>query len=316
MSSSLRIVFMGTPQFAVAPFKALLETNHKIVAVYTQPPKPAGRGYEVVRSPVHELAIVHHIPVHTPSTLKTEEELAKFTSLQADIAIVVAYGMLLPKTFLETPPLGCLNIHASLLPRWRGAAPIQRCIMAGDTTSGITLMKMDEGMDTGPILAMESIPLSLKVTSGELFQTLSPLGAQSLINHLTSYAAGHLIPTPQPTTGVTLAKKITKEEALLDFHQPAITLERKVRALNPFPGAYFYHKGVRIKVAMADVVEKSVTTESPGTIISSHLEIACAEGVLQPKVLQRPGGKMLDIDAFLNGFNFQVGDMVNDGATI
>ncbi|MEI8320507.1 MAG: methionyl-tRNA formyltransferase [Alphaproteobacteria bacterium] len=309
-----RIIFMGTPQFSVAPLKALLENAYHVVAVYTQPPRPAGRGYDVVPSPVHEFAKQHHIPVYTPDTLKTAEELAKFQDLKPDLAIVVAYGMILSRAFLEIPVLGCLNIHASLLPQWRGAAPIQRCIMAGDKESGVALMKMDEGVDTGPVIAMAPLSLSPHMTSGKLFELLADLGARTLIKYLPDYMSGNLKPMPQSAAGSIIAKKIKKEEAQLDFKESAVALERKIRGLNPFPGAYFNYHNMRIKVLEATLTPGPLAAS--GTIVDEQFGVACGEGVLYPKILQKPGGKVLPIETFLNGFSFNVGDRLNDPAAL
>lgn len=317
-TNALNIVFMGTPQFAVPALKALLQTSHNVVAVYTQAPKPSGRGYTQLRSPIHTLAEQHHIPVYTPTTLNDPEEHARFQALSPDIAVVVAYGMLLPKVFLDTPKWGCINVHGSLLPRWRGAAPIQRAIMAGDNVSGVTLMKMDIGLDTGPVIAMESFDLPHDITSGILFDTFAQLGATTLTKHLNAYIAGDLPPTSQSTKGVTMAQKITKEEALLDFSNPAILLVRKIRGLFPSPGAYLYYKGVRLKIGDAVTAPNhpDVTTLTAGTIVDDLFGIQCGEGVLYPTQLQKPGGKMLDIKTFLNGFSINVGDQVNDSTAI
>lgn len=296
-----RVAFMGTPEFATEALKALLEAKYNVVAVYSQPPRPVGRGYKVQPSPVHALADLHHIPVYTPTSLRAEETQKQWKALDLDVAIVAAYGLILPKAILEAPRWGCVNIHASLLPHWRGAAPIQRAILAGDQESGITLMKMDEGLDTGDILLMEKTLITPTTTSSQLHDTLSNLGAEALLKTLPSYLSGKLHPVPQPQTGVTYADKLSKTEGAIDWSLPATTLERKIRALNPWPGTWFTLGDDRIKVLDAMVVP-STTSVQPGTILDDKLTIACGENALKLLIVQKPGKAPLEAQAFLRGY--------------
>jgi methionyl-tRNA formyltransferase len=297
----IRIAFMGTPHFAVQALKDLLETHYTVVAVYTQPPRPVGRGYKVSPTPVHELAEIHNIPVFTPLSLKTEEAQTQWESLDLDVAIVAAYGLILPKAILEAPRWGCLNIHASLLPRWRGAAPIQRAILEGDTQTGITIMKMDEGLDTGDVLLMKTIPISNITTTTQLQESLSHRGAEALLEALPAYLSGKLQPIPQPQEGITYAEKLSKSEGQLDWSLPAAFLERKIRALNPWPGTWFDIGDDRIKVLEATVVSLPFP-QPPGTILDNHFTIACGEQALRPLLVQKVGKVPLLVDDFLRGY--------------
>jgi methionyl-tRNA formyltransferase len=299
-SSSPRIAFMGTPEFAASILKALLDASYSLVAVYTQPPRQRGRGYKLTPSPVQDLGTTYKIPLFTPSSLKTEEAQTQWKSLNLDLAIVAAYGLLLPPAILGAPRLGCLNIHASLLPRWRGAAPIQRAILAGDKETGITLMKMDEGLDTGGMIAMEKIPLDTTMTTPRLLETLTSLSIELLLKTLPLYLSGKITPLPQPQEGVTYASKLAKEEGLLDWALPALVLERKVRALNPWPGTWFKVGEDRIKVLEA-VVLPTHTEAPPGTILDNQLTIACGEGALRPLRVQKVGKSPLPVADFLRG---------------
>lgn len=296
-----RLAFMGTPDFAVHALKALLEAHYHIVAVYTQPPRPMGRGYKVTPSPVQELATSLNLPVFTPVSLKTEEAQSQWKDLNLDIAVVAAYGLILPKKILEAPRWGSINIHASLLPRWRGAAPIQRAILAGDTETGITIMKMDEGLDTGDVLFMKKIPLDNTVTTPLLQESLAHLGAEALLEALPLYLSKKLQPIPQSQEGVTYAQKLEKEEGLLEWHLPASFLERKVRALNPWPGTWFLIGNDRIKVLKAQVVPLH-SSHPPGTILDDQLTIACGEEALRPLWVQKVGKSPLPADEFLRGY--------------
>lgn len=300
-SSSLRIAFMGTPDFSATILKALLEASYPIVAVYTQPPRQSGRGYKLTPSPVQDLAVAHTIPVFSPSSLKTEETQKEWQSLNLDIAIVAAYGLLLPSAILKAPRLGCINVHASLLPRWRGAAPIQRAILAGDKETGITLMKMDKGLDTGDVIALEQIPIDSSMTTPRLLEILTSLGADLLLKTLPLYLSGKIQPIPQPQEGVTYASKLTKEEGLLDWVLPAPLLERKVRALNPWPGTWFEVGQDRIKVLEA-VALPGDKTHSPGMILDNKLSIACGEGIFRPLRVQKVGKSALSVAEFLRGY--------------
>ena len=292
----MRIAFMGTPDFAVPSLLALAEAGHDIVAVYSQPPRPAGRGQKERPSPVQAVAEQHGWPVHTPSTLKNEDEQVAFRALALDVAVVVAYGLILPKAVLEAPLCGCLNVHASLLPRWRGAAPIQRAILAGDATSGVTIMVMDEGLDTGAMLLQESVPITAETTGESLHDELAALGGQLIVKALQG---GHGTSEEQPEEGVTYADKLRREEARLDWQRDAAELERQVRAFFPWPGAYFESGGERIKVLAAEMTADS---GPPGEVLDDNLTVACAQGALRPLRVQRAGKAPMDTAALLRGF--------------
>ncbi len=296
----MRIVYMGTPDFAVPALRRLIEAGHQIMAVYTQPPRPAGRGQRAQPSPVHEEAARHGIPVRTPASLRNEAAQREFASLGADVAVVAAYGLILPKAVLAAPRHGCINIHASLLPRWRGAAPIQRAILAGDAESGVTIMQMDEGLDTGPILLQARVPIGLRTTAQALHDSLAVLGGESIVEALRLLSEGKLAARPQPE-GATYAAKLTREEGRLDWRRPAAALERQVRAFTPWPGAWFEHEGERFKVLDARVVAKETNAE-PGTVLDRALAVACGEGALAIMRLQRAGKAAVDAAAFLRGY--------------
>ena len=297
----LTLVFMGTPAFAVPTLDALCASGHSIAAVYTQPPRAAERGRKVRPTPVAVRAKAAGIEVRTPSSLKPEEAQTVFAALDADLAVTVAYGLILPSAVLAAPRMGCINAHASLLPRWRGAAPIQRAIMAGDGETGVTIMRMDEGLDTGPILMAERVPIGPETTGGALHDRLAALSARLVVGAIEALAAGTLGETPQPSEGATYAAKLEKHEAAIDWRAPAVHLERTVRALAPRPGAWFSHDGERIKVLAAERVA-GATDAPPGTIIDDALTFACGDGVaLRPTRLQRAGKAAMDRDAFLRG---------------
>jgi methionyl-tRNA formyltransferase len=280
----MRIIFMGTPEFAVPALVALVGAGHEVVTAYTQPPRPGGRrGRELTPSPVQREAEARGIAVRHPVSLKGADEQAAFAALEADVAVVAAYGLILPQAVLDAPTLGCLNIHASILPRWRGAAPIQRAILAGDPTTGVTIMQMEAGLDTGPMLATLRTLIERK-TAGELTNELAERGAQLLVGTLRDLK--HHRAVQQPENGVTYASKIDKAETRLDFAQDAIDVERQVRAFAPTPGAWFEFDGERYKVLAADVVEGSGT---PGTVLDDRLSIACGSGALRPVTVQRAG---------------------------
>lgn len=304
----LKVVFMGTPAFSVPTLEALYASPYEVVAVYCQPPRPKGRGYKEELSPVHQKAEELGIPVFTPKTLRNETAQLEFKALKPDLAIVVAYGLILPKAILDIPSLGCINIHASLLPRWRGAAPLQRAIMAGDDQTGITIMKMDEGLDTGPMLSIGSLPLTLETTTLTLQKELSLMGASLLLETLPSYIEGHLQPLPQPETGITYADKLSKEESQWDWQQPAEVLLRQLRALHPWPGVYFDHAGVPIKVREALLCPDQ--QGMPGQVLDEQLTIACGKGAIRLMSLQRPGGKWLSSQEFLNGYSLPKGTLL------
>lgn len=296
----MRIVFMGTPTFAASALQRILNEGFDVVAVYTQPPKPVGRGYEVTKSATHILADAYNIPVYTPTSLRTSEAQHDLIALKPDICVVAAYGFILPKVVLDIPPMGCVNIHASLLPRWRGAAPIQHALLAGDQETGITLMKMDIGMDTGDMLHQRSIPITFVSTSEQLFDQLADLGAEMIVDYL--HAPHSYTPTPQPTDGVTMAPKIEKSMARLDWSKPAQELERQLRALTPWPGVTTQYADTPLKIGGLQVIEAS-HNHLPGTILNDDLHIACGQNTtLAITSLQRPGGKMLETSEFLKGF--------------
>jgi len=309
MIRPLDLIFMGTPDFAATILAVLIASGHRLRAVYSQPPRPAGRGHRLQPSPVQILAERHGISVRCPQNLRDAEVQSEFAAVNADAAVVAAYGLILPPAILTAPLFGCLNIHASLLPRWRGAAPVQRAILAGDETTGITIMQMDEGLDTGPILLREAIAIGAKANSGELTALLAQRGAALTIAALDAAAAGNLRPQPQPQEGVVYAKKLRREEALLDWRRDAPALERQVRAFDPWPGAAFTARGERIRVVAADAVA-SLTPTEPGTVLSDRLTIACGAGALQPLRLQRPGRSAQDADEFLRGFPIPPGTIL------
>ena len=300
---SLRIVFMGTPDFSVPILNALIGQGHEIVAVYSQPPRPAGRrGLELTPSPVHRNAEQFGIEVRTPKSLKDPEEQQAFIDLQADVAIVVAYGLILPKAILEGTRLGCYNGHASLLPRWRGAAPIQRAIMAGDLETGIMIMKMDEGLDTGPVAMVEKINITADMTAGELHDQLSIAGADLMVRAMAALERDSLTLTPQSEEGITYASKITKVETRIDWSQPAIDVHNRIRGLAPFPGTW-------CEIEIGDDLERVKLLRSvlatgvgaPGTVLDEDLRIACGEGAVRLRSLQRAGGKVMDATEFQRG---------------
>ncbi|MCY4408743.1 MAG: methionyl-tRNA formyltransferase [Rhodospirillaceae bacterium] len=297
----LRLVFMGTPAFAVPTLDALCASGHSIAAVYTQPPRAAERGRRVRPTPVAVRAEAAGIEVTTPASLKPADAQTAFAALGADLAVTVAYGLILPPAVLAAPRMGCINAHASLLPRWRGAAPIQRAIMAGDGETGVTIMRMDEGLDTGPILMAERVPIGPGTTGGALHDTLAALSARLVVEAIDALAGGTLTETPQPGEGATYAAKLEKHEAAIDWRAPAAHIERRVRALAPGPGAWLDHEGDRIKVLAAERVA-GATDAPPGTIIDAALAVACGDGAaLRPTRLQRAGKAVMDRDAFLRG---------------
>ena len=292
----MRLVFMGTPDFAVETLKSLIEAGHEVACVYSQPPRPAGRGMAERPSPVHAFAVSKGIEVRTPVSLKSPEEQARFAELNADAAVVVAYGLLLPKPVLDAPRLGCFNVHASLLPRWRGAAPIQRAIMSGDPETGVTIMRMEEGLDTGPMCKVGKIAITPKATAQSLHDELAALGARLMVEVL---AQDTISCEPQPAEGVTYAKKIDKAEARIDFTRGAEDVRNHIHGLSPFPGAWFSVKGTRIKALLCEVTEGSA---KPGTFIDDHLAIACGSKSVRLIRLQREGKGAMEAKDFLRGF--------------
>lgn len=292
----MRIIFMGTPDFAVPIFQALVDAGHNVVAAYSQPPRRAGRGKTLTPSPVHRLAESLGIAVRTPETLRDPAVQAEFAALDADVAVVAAYGLLLPRVVLDAPRLGCLNVHGSLLPRWRGAAPIQRAILAGDKETGVGIMQMAAGMDTGPVRLEGRTPVDGK-TAGGLAEELSAMGARLMLEVLADPDA--YPPVAQAAQGVTHAAKIDKSEARLRFDGSAVDAERQVRAFNPAPGAFFELEGERVRVLAAEVVDGA---GAPGTVLDDRLTIACAEGALRPTLVQRAGRGAMTPAELLRGF--------------
>ena len=291
----MRIVMMGTPDFAVPTLQALVDAAHEVVAVYTQPPRPAGRGKKPRPSPVQQRAQDLELEVRTPKSLRNAEEQERFAALDADIAVVAAYGLILPKPILDAPKHGCLNVHASILPRWRGAAPIHRAVMAGDPITGVTIMQMEEGLDTGPMLAYARTPIEHK-TTGELTAELAELGAQLMVGTLRDLTIH--VPLAQDDADATYADKIDKAEARIDWSRPAVEIERQVRGLAPFPGAWFELDGARVKLLRATVVDGDGAT---GTVLDDAMTIACGEGALRPERLQPAGKPAMDREDFLRG---------------
>jgi methionyl-tRNA formyltransferase len=308
----LRLIFMGTPDFAVPTLIELAGAGHEIVAVYTRAPKPAGRGMELQDTPVAREAKRLGLPVLTPKTLRTEDALAEFAAHGADAAVVVAYGLILPKPVLDAVPLGCFNLHASLLPRWRGAAPINRAVMAGDAESGVTVMKMDEGLDTGGMAMIERVAVSPDMTAGDLHDRLAAIGGDLMHRALGALERGSLQVVPQPDSGVTYAEKISKAETRIDWAKPARDVHNHIRGLSPFPGAWFELPSekapVRIKVLRSTLANGS---GAPGNALDDDLTIACGDGAIRILELQRAGGKPMKTEEFLRGSKLSRGSVLN-----
>lgn len=307
---ALRVIFMGTPDFSAATLKAIVEAGHEVVAAYSQPPRPAGRrGLELKKSPVQGLAESLGLEVRTPVSLKGEAEQAAFRELHADVAVVVAYGLLLPKAILEGTRLGAYNGHASLLPRWRGAAPIQRAIMAGDAETGMMIMKMDEGLDTGPVALTERVAIGADMTAGELHDALRDVGARLMVEALGGLEAGDLPTVAQAGEGVTYATKISKDETRIDWAKPAREVHDRIRGLSPFPGAWceatIGGKPERLKLLRSTMGEGA---GMPGTILDDRLTIACGDGAVRLVEVQRAGGRPMEAGAFLRGAGLKKGD--------
>jgi methionyl-tRNA formyltransferase len=295
----LRLVVMGTTGFVLPSLEALLAAGHEVAAVYTQPPHPAGRGHRLRRTPVHEAAERLRLEVRTPRTLKDAHAQQEFADLGADLAVVGAYGLLLPKPVLDAPRLGCVNLHASLLPRWRGAAPIERAILAGDRETGISVFRMEEGLDTGPVLAARAMPIDPGTTAPELHDRLAGLAAEMLPGVVAGLAAATLEATPQPEAGVTYARKIARDEGRLDFDEPAELIERRLRALNPSPGCWCEARGERLTLLAGRVVPGA---GEPGTVIATPLTIACGLDALAVTLAQRAGRRPLPPEELQRGF--------------
>ncbi|MGB0497848.1 MAG: methionyl-tRNA formyltransferase [Rubricella sp.] len=303
----MRIVFMGTPEFSVPVLDALVEAGHEVVAVYTRPPRPAGRGQKLRPSPVHARAEALGLPVRHPKSLKGAEEQAAFAALDAEVAVVVAYGLILPQVVLDAPLRGCLNIHASLLPRWRGAAPIHRAVMAGDEETGVCIMQMEAGLDTGPVLLREAIHIGSGMTTGEVHDRLSALGARLIVEALARI--DDLTPQPQPDEGITYAHKIDKAEAAVDWSRPAAEVDRLIRGLSPFPGAWTMLNGKRVKLLASTLADGN---GAPGAVLDHALEVACGTGAVRLTRLQRAGKGVQTAAEFLNGRALGPGDRFGD----
>jgi methionyl-tRNA formyltransferase len=301
----MRVVFMGTPAFAVPTLAEIAGQGHEIAAVYTRPPAAAGRGLAVTLSPVHALAERLQAPVLTPKSLRSEAAAETFRSHEADVAVVVAYGLILPPAILDAPILGCLNLHASLLPRWRGAAPIHRAVMAGDRETGVAVMRMEAGLDTGPVAMAERVAIGPDETTGELHDRLMALGADLMGRALAALSRGSLAFTPQSEEGVTYAPKITNDEARLDWSQPAATLHDRVRGLSPFPGAFTMLETERLKVLRTSRTEGE---GAPGTLLDGAGTVACGEGALRLVQVQRSGRGPMGAEEFLRGARLKAGD--------
>ncbi len=307
-TKSLRLAYMGTADFAVPALRALAASRHQVAAVYTQPARSAGRGLRPRPSPVERTAVMLDLPTLTPVSLKEEKTRAAFASLDVDLAVVAAYGLILPQAFLDLPRLGCINLHGSCLPRWRGAAPVQRAIEAGDSRTGVTIIQMDAGLDTGPILAMEPVPIGPKTTARELHDRLASLAADMVVPMVDRLAEGPVTGTPQTESGARYARKIEKNEGCIDWRQPAAIIERRLRAFNPWPGCWTGLGDQRLRLLRGDVVQARGTASAPpGTVLDDHLAVACGEGVLRLAEVQRPGGKAMPADEFLRGFPLPAG---------
>lgn len=310
----LRVIFMGTPQFAVPTLSEIAGAGHEIAAVYTQPARPAGRGMEARKSPVQVFAESLGVPVLSPTSLKSAETQAAVRAHQADVAVVVAYGLILPKAVLSAPRCGCFNLHGSALPRWRGAAPIQRAIMAGDTETAAMVMRMDEGLDTGPICLAERIDIGPDMTAGELHDQMSLAGAGLVVRALAALERDSLDCVPQPTQGITYAPKIDKSEAQIDFTRPAKDVHNLIRGLSPFPGAWFAAGPAggreRIKVLRSTLAEGA---GDPGVVLDSALTVACGQGAVRLLTVQRAGKRPVPAEEFLRGFSLPIGSRLQRG---
>ena len=304
-SASLRLVYMGTADFAVPALRALAASRHEVVAVYTQPARPAGRGMQPRPSPIENAAADLSLDFRTPESLRDAAEVETLAAFGADLAVVAAYGLLLPQAILDVPRFGCINLHGSALPRWRGAAPIQRAILAGDSETGVTIIKMEAGLDTGPMLAMKRVPIDRATTAGMLHDRLAVLAATmgtTMVDQIAEEGDAALVGTPQLEDGATYARKIEKEEGKIDWRQPVEVIDRKLRALNPWPGCWTTLGGRRLRLLHAIVDQKGSAADTlPGTVLDGDLRIACGQGVLRVLELQKSGGRPLGTSAFLRG---------------
>jgi methionyl-tRNA formyltransferase len=305
LASSLSIIFAGTPEFSVPALDALLRSRHRVLAAYTQPDRPAGRGRQLTMSAVKQFALRHELPIEQPPSLKDPAALQRLDAWSADVMVVVAYGLLLPQSVLETPRLGCVNVHASLLPRWRGAAPIQRAILAGDVETGVTIMQMDAGLDTGPMILKRTTPIFDQDTAATLHDRLAPLGAGALLDALD--ALGDVVPEPQPLEGATYAAKLRKDEALIDWTRPALEIDRCVRAFNPWPIAETRFAGQQLRIWVS-AVKTEAHESSPGTVLrymQDGIDVATGQGVLTLKRVQVAGRKIVSAAEFANAHRLQ-----------
>lgn len=312
---SLRVVFMGTPDFSVPTLMEIVGQGYDVVACYSQPPRKAGRGMDVRKSPVHEAAETFGIPVHTPASLKDPEEQQRFADLDADVAVVVAYGLLLPKAVLDAPREGCLNLHASLLPRWRGAAPINRAVMAGDAETAVQVMRMEEGLDTGPVCMSETVDIGPNMTAGELHDRLSSLGGDLMVRALAALSRGALTETPQSEDGVTYARKLSKDETRIDWSAPAKSVHDHIRGLSPFPGAWcemqLGGKAERVKILRSALVPDAGGAAGSVASVDGSPVVACGEGGIQLVQVQRAGKKPMSGEEFQRGAKLSVGDRLD-----
>ncbi|WP_336291603.1 methionyl-tRNA formyltransferase [Aeromonas dhakensis] len=313
--NKLKLIFAGTPDFAARHLAALLSSDHEVVAVYTQPDKPAGRGQKLTASPVKELALAHDLPVYQPASLRKEEAQAELAALGADLMVVVAYGLILPKVVLDTPRLGCINVHGSLLPRWRGAAPIQRSIWAGDAETGVTIMQMDVGLDTGAMIRKMSCPIAADETSASLYDKLAELGPQALIDTIDAMAAGDIAAEAQDDALANYAEKLSKEEARIDWSMDAAAIERCIRAFNPWPISWFEVADQTVKVWQAEVITQD-HGQRAGTLLKADkqgIDVATGKGVLRLLTLQPPGKKAMSVTDLLNSRRdwFEPGTQLN-----
>lgn len=313
--NKLKLIFAGTPDFAARHLAALLSSDHEVVAVYTQPDKPAGRGQKLTASPVKELALAHDLPVYQPASLRKEEAQAELAALGADLMVVVAYGLILPKVVLDTPRLGCINVHGSLLPRWRGAAPIQRSIWAGDAETGVTIMQMDVGLDTGAMIRKMSCPIAADETSASLYDKLAELGPQALVDTINAMAAGDTAAEAQDDALANYAEKLSKEEARIDWSMEAVAIERCIRAFNPWPISWFEVADQTVKVWQAEVITQD-HCQRAGTLLKADkqgIDVATGKGVLRLLTLQPPGKKAMSVTDLLNSRRdwFEPGTQLN-----
>lgn len=311
MPGALRIVFMGTPDFAVPALRTLISSDHDVVCVYSQPPRAKGRGQQVALSPVHQAAQDTGIAVRTPVNFKKDEDIAAFMALEPDVCVVAAYGLILPKAILDAPRYGCLNIHASLLPRWRGAAPIQRAILAGDSETGITIMQMDEGLDTGAMIARQAVPIRPATTTKSLHDMLAALGAKMAGDVIARLAQdGRLDATPQPADGMTYAKMLKKEEGRIDWQEDASQIHRRLRALNPWPGTWFSADGKRLKLLDAVPMAMS-STQPPGTVLDADCVVSCGGGTtLKLEIVQPENRKPIAVSDAMHGGYLAAGQIL------